>query len=251
MDKTTDNDLKKLFESIHQAYMEDDDAWPIPGMGDKNSKGPKASFPDDPLALSCASYRLYKNEPQRRFTNIELVKATQEDRTHAQAIRSYYTQRYTMKALKGTQLTDYQKKTAEFLSGLYHLTTEEIGLLYKLPYFYEEDQLIEQVVEQTTSYQPKVTPLAAELKDLTEYELTPLLKILVSRKGAEFNHFYFKDQNNHAVVIPCPNNDRFSYTLHGLFKQPKLRVRAYANMTKMEGDTPHVAIKLTAWELVF
>lgn len=247
MDKTLLSDqLRSLFEDLDPAF-----DWDNPNSSKNKKLGPKASFPDDPLALSCASYRLYKNEPARRFTNIELVKATQEDRNYAQAIRSYYTQRYTMKVLKGGTLTEYQQKTANFLSGLYHLHTEETGLLYKLPYFYDEDLLTQQVVEQTTSYQPKITPLAAELKDLTEYELTPLLKILVSRKGAEYNHFYFKDQNNHAVVIPCSLNDRFSYTLHSLFKQPKLKVRAYANMNKMESDTPHVAIKLTAWELVF
>ena len=86
---------------------------------------PRASFPDDPLALSCASYRLYKQDPHRRFTNIDSVNATQEDRIQAQAIRDYYNQRYTMRVLKGGQLTEYQQKTAQFLSGLHHLTTEE------------------------------------------------------------------------------------------------------------------------------
>jgi hypothetical protein len=130
-------DLKDLFKQ-----------W---GMDIKNTadcttvdQSPKASFSDDPLALSCASYRLYKEQPQFRFTNIDLVKATQEDRNQAQAIRDYYTQRYTMQVLKGGQLTEYQQKTAQFLSGLHHLTTEELGLLYKLPYFYEEDQTYEE-----------------------------------------------------------------------------------------------------------
>lgn len=244
MDKTTlSTQLKDLFNSFDPSSN-----WT---MDDNYSVKTKASFPDDPLALSCASYRIYKENPARRFTNIDLVNATQEDRIQAQAIRDYYNQRYTMKALKGKELTEYQKKTAQFLSGLYHLTTEEIGLLYKLPYFYDEDLLVEQVVNQTTSYTPQMTPLVAELKDLTEYELTPLVKVLISRKRSEFTHFYFKDQHGHAVLITCPHNDRFAYTLNKLFDRPILKVRANASVTDIHPENKHYVKRLNMWELVF
>ena len=103
MDKTTLSDqLKNLFESLDPnkdndnivyELFEDYEADSTSGRRQYKPAAPRAKFMDDPLALSCASYRIYKNEPARRFTNIDTVKATAEDRAHAQAIRDYYNAR--------------------------------------------------------------------------------------------------------------------------------------------------------------
>ena len=212
----------------------------------KFNSSPKATFSDDPLALSCASYRIYKNEPTRRFTNIDVVKATQEDRNQAQAIRSHYSNVYTMKVLKGRALTEYQQKTAEFLSGLYHLTTEELGLLYKLPYFYEEDLALELITTKTVSAEFTLP----HLSELAEYTLTPLVEILKSRKSNEWTEFVYQDQNNHAVMIIVRAGDNMAHMLRGLFRQPSIRVQAHTAVIKLDTEQPHNAKKLTAWELV-
>jgi hypothetical protein len=222
------------------------DVDPMPGMILEKDQSPKATFSDDPLALSCASYRIYKEEPARRFTNIDLVKATQEDRVHAQAIRDYYNQRYTMRVLKGGQLTEYQQKAAQFLSGLHHLTTEELGLLYKLPYFYQEDCALEQVVATTVSVEFQLP----HLSQLTDYTLTPVVEILKSRKGGEWTEFVYQDQHNHAVMIVVRASDNMVHMLRGLFRQPCIRVQAHTAIAKLDTEQPHNAKKLTAWELV-
>jgi hypothetical protein len=231
-------DLKDLFKQ----WATDLD----PRMILEKDQSPKATFSDDPLALSCASYRIYKEEPARRFTNIDLVKATQEDRVHAQAIRDYYNQRYTMRVLKGGQLTEYQQKTAQFLSGLHHLTTEELGLLYKLPYFYEEDRALGQVVATTASVEFQLP----HLSQLTDYTLTPVVEILKSRKGGESVEFVYRDQRNHAVMIVVRAGDNMVHMLRGLFRQPCIRVQAHTVVVKLDTEQPHNIKKLTAWELV-
>jgi hypothetical protein len=213
----------------------------------KFNASPKATFSDDPLALSCASYRIYKNEPARRFTNIDVVKATQEDRNQAQAIRSYYSNAYTMKVLKGRALTEYQQKTAEFLSGLYHLTTEELGLLYKLPYFYEEDLALDLITTKTVSAEFTLP----HLSEITEYTLTPVVEILKSRKGNEWTEFVYQDQNNHAVLIECRGADTFLSMLRGLFQQPKIQVRSYTKLVAFDGPHDEKGLKLFGWELNF
>ena len=212
----------------------------------KLDRSPRATFSDDPLALSCASYRIYKNDPARRFTNIDVVKATQEDRNQAQAIRSHYSNVYTMKVLKGRALTEYQQKTAEFLSGLYHLTTEELGLLYKLPYFYEEDLALELITTKTVSAEFTLP----HLSQLTEYTLTPIVEILKSRKGNEWTEFVYQDQCSHAVMIVVRAGDNMAHMLRGLFRQPSIRVQAHTAVIKLDSEQPHNAKKLTAWELV-
>lgn len=244
-------DLKKLFDSldptkdsdtvVYSLFEEDDDS----GNRKHKPAAPRATFMDDPLALSCASYRIYQNEPARRFTNIDTVKATAEDRVHAQAIRDYYNQRYTMKALKGQRLTDYQQKAAQFLSGLYHLTVEEVGMLYKLPYFYDEDLAVEDIVKHTVSYDNTTVAVEQELT------LTPYKKIHVTRKGAsDFIHYYYQDQNQQAVVIMCPLTDRFKPMIEGLFNQASIRIKGFVFPTDIGADTKHFAKKLGNWELV-
>jgi hypothetical protein len=213
---------------------------------EKLSKSARASFSDDPLALSCASYRIYKNDSARRFTDLDSLKATQEDRNQAHAIRSYYSNAYTMKVLKGRPLTEYQQKTAEFLSGLYHLTTDELGLLYKLPYFYEEDLALDTVIAQTVNVEFKLP----HLSEMTEYTLTPLIEILKSRKGAEIVEFVYRDQHNHAVIIVVRAGDNMAHMLRGLFRQPYIRVQAHTAVIKLDSEQPHNAKKLTAWELI-
>jgi hypothetical protein len=234
-------DLKDLF-----SQWADDFADPMPGMTQDKYQSPKASFSDDPLALSCASYRLYKEEPQRRFTNIDLVNATSEDRVQAQSIRDYYNQRYTMRVLKGRQLTEYQQKTAQFLSGLHHLTTEELGLLYKLPYFYEEDRALEQVVAQTVSTEFRLP----HVSEMTEYTLVPLVEIFKSRKGGEFVEFVYQDQNNQAVMIIVRAGDNMVAMLRGLFRQPSIKVQGHTAVVKLDTEQDHNVRKLTMWELV-
>lgn len=231
-------DLKDLFKQ----WATDLD----PGMILDKDQSPKATFSDDPLALSCASYRIYKEEPARRFVNIDLVKATQEDRVHAQAIRDYYNQRYTMRVLKGGQLTEYQQKAAQFLSGLHHLTTKELGLLYKLPYFYEEDRALEQVVAITASVKFQLP----HLSQLTDYTLAPVVEILKSRKGGESVEFVYRNQHNHAVMIVVRASDNMVHMLQGLFRQPCIRVKAHAAIVKLDTEQDHNVKKLTVWELV-
>jgi hypothetical protein len=231
-------DLKDLFKQ----WATDLD----PGMILDKDQSPKATFSDDPLALSCASYRIYKEEPARRFVNIDTVKAIQEDRVHARAIRDHYTQRYTMRVLKGRQLTEYQQKAAQFLSGLHHLTTEELGLLYKLPYFYEEDLALGMITTKTVSAEFTLP----HLSEITEYTLTPLVEILKSRKGGEWTEFVYQDQNNYAVMIVIRASDNMAHMLRGLFRQPKIQVQAHTTVVKLDTDQPHNAKKLTAWELV-
>lgn len=238
---TSVTDLKDLFK---QWANDLDDPYANGYSNTVKIQPPKAVFVDDPLALSCASWRITKNDPERRWSNIDLVKATQEDRTMAQQIRDYYNQRYTMQALKGRQLTEYQQKTAQFLSGLHHLTTDELGLLYKLPYFYTEDRGIDGIVELTTSYEQ------SPRRDHAEYTLTPVKEIFRTRKSGEIVQFWYKDQDNHAVLIECRATDNLSTMLRGLFKQPKIQVQSYTKLVGFDGPHEHCGLKLFAWSLV-
>ena len=126
------------------------------------------------------------------------------------------------------------------------LFRSEVGMLYKLPYFYDEDLALEHVVENTVSY--TTTTVAVE----QELTLTPYKKVHVTRKGAsDFIHYYYQDQDRHAVIIICPLTDRFNPMIEGLFKQTQIRVRGFVFPTDIGLNDKHFAKKLGRWELVF
>lgn len=251
MNKTDLSDqLRNLFESLDVGTPNTKD-WIVDydTAGGYNNldklQSPKASFSDDPLALSCASWRIFKDTPERRWTNLDVVKATSEDRAMAQQIRDYYNQRYTMQALRGRQLTEYQQKTAQFLSGLYHLKTDELGLLYKLPYFYTEDIGIDSVIESTQSYERSLN------RTHDRYTLTPVKQIFRTRKSGETVQFWYRDQDQHAVLIQCKGTDPLLPMLRGLFSQPQIQVQSYVKFAAFDGPHEQKALKLFSWELVF
>lgn len=253
MNKTDlSKDLKKLFESLDvgntKEWIIDYDADPYANgysNATKRQDSPVAKFSDDPLSLSCASWRIFKDTPERRWTNLDVVKASSEDRAMAQNIRDYYNQRYTMQALKGRQLTEYQQKTAQFLSGLHHLKTDELGLLYKLPYFYTEDCGIDSVIESTVSYEQPLN------RTHDRYTLTPVKQIFRTRKSGEMVQFWYRDQDRHAVLIECRGTDPLLSVLRGLFWQPQIQVQSYVKLVGFNGPHEEKGIKLFSWELVF
>ena len=124
MDKSTISDqLKELFESLDPSkdsdwivHDIDDEGMPNGGYRKFKPSSPIATFRDDPVALSCAAYRRWLEVPGDRWASFEYLKVTDEDRKQALALRNYYSGRYTMQALTG-QLSEYQKKCADFLAG--------------------------------------------------------------------------------------------------------------------------------------
>ena len=59
------------------------------------------NFSDDPIALSWASYHVWKKFPARRWVDLKDVEAHDWDREIAAATRKYYRDRFTVQALKG------------------------------------------------------------------------------------------------------------------------------------------------------
>ena len=112
---------------------------------------PDATFDEDPLALSVTSYLIWKNNPVRRWVPVnEVGRPTPEARELAHEIRKYYLHRGTMKVLQGHTPTDFQYKMNGFLADIRPLKIDELGLLYRLPYFYQEDLALDRVFEGAT-----------------------------------------------------------------------------------------------------
>lgn len=149
------------------------------------------AFKQDPIACACASYRVWKENPARRWEDIERVVVWQDDIDQAQALRKYYRERLVMSALKncGGNTSEFRRKLGALVTDQLEITKDEIGILYRLPYFYAEDLDIDYVVENTANSKA-ISPVPADSHPMT-MTFQPLRKILRSRRSGEINQYWW------------------------------------------------------------
>ena len=98
-------------------------------------------FQDDPIALSCASYRKsIETDMAVRFTELSSVTATDEDHDQAESIRKYYADRVVFRTLTNDKpLTAFYRDLYELVTRSVEMQRRHEGMIYRLPYFYAED----------------------------------------------------------------------------------------------------------------
>lgn len=156
---------------------------------------------EDPLALSWAAYNNWMANQTIRFTPLSDIEPKDEDYSLAEQTRSYYRDKLAIKALKGAPLTKFQNELYSMLNGS-EFMSDQLGMLYKLPYFYTEDRAHERIYEKAHSLKA-FKPQGAQRICV----LSPIEKILVSRRNAERYEYWFRDINQHPVcIIVAANN---------------------------------------------
>lgn len=195
---------------------------------------PDAHFSDDPLALSVTSYLIWKNNPHRRWVPVsEVGRPTMEAREMAQEMRKYYLQRSTMKVLSGQTPTDFQYKMNAFLADIRPLKIDEQGLLYRLPYFYQEDLALDRIFEGAEQIENDGPILYSVTNHTT---LTPIMEVLKSRRSGDFCQFWFYDTGNQRCVYEVKSDNKLLSLFRSLFKQEKLPVTCYSKMETLRGS---------------
>jgi hypothetical protein len=204
---------------------------------------PDATFDEDPLALSVTSYLIWKSNPSRRWTPVnEVGRPTPEARDMAHEIRRYYLQRNTMKVLMGQQPTEFQYKMNGFLSDIRPLKLDELGLLYRIPYFYQEDLALDKIFEGANQVEIDSPGLYTVTSHTT---LTPKCEVLRSRKGSDYIQFWFTNTSGERCVYDVKSDNKLLSVFRSLFKQPELTIKAYAKMEHLKGSH----IKTRYWRL--
>lgn len=204
---------------------------------------PDAHFDEDPLALSVTSYLIWKKNPSRRWVPVnEVGRPTPEARDIAHEIRKYYLQRNTMKVLMGQTPTEFQYKMNGFLADTRPLKIDELGLLYRIPYFYQEDLALDQIFEGATQIELD-GPLLYSVTSHTI--LTPIREVLKSRKNGDYIQFWFADTSNQRCVYDVKADNKLLSVFRSLFKLPELKVSSHSKMEAMRGSH----IKTRYWRM--
>lgn len=189
-------------------------------------------FVDDPVALACCAWR------HREYMDLANARPTDEDRALAVKVRRHFVEKLTLERLKNERVSEFRQKLGAFLVGNHQLLENEIGLLYRLPYFYFEDQFQQELIDKVAQV-PVVQPATQRV------QLTPLSSTVIKRRSGDVQQYWWIDSEYrpyclsirtsadnqnlyqsiwqfhsisveaHMFVRPFPGTERYFYKLVG------------------------------------
>ena len=210
-------DMRTMLRGVD--LIEDEEPW-VTWDRDQAVKK-QVALTDDPIAMSCASYRLWK-ESGARWLELEQMKPTADDRVQANDIRSYYRGRLTWSALKGQNtVSQFRKKLHALVTGNLDITKDELGILYRLPYFYAEDTAVDEVIAVTddSNMVSKIHGLTTPLEITTQFRL--LRQVLYSRRACEYHHYWLaSDFDSAPFMIAVDTKNNMASLLESVLARP-------------------------------
>jgi len=186
------------------------------GNRDKYAGSPAVKFNDDPVALSIANYKIGQQNPGNRWNDLDDIIATVDDHAEAAALRKYYGHRFTLAALAGKNRSQFRRKMASFLMGQHEILRSELGMVYRLPYFYAEDQAIDRVIESTVA----VDAVDRFIKSITaKFTLDQI--VLRSRNAGDYYQYWLRsDQDFYPYMISIKSDNPFKSMLESALRKP-------------------------------
>jgi len=171
-------------------------------------------FKDDPVALAWASYRRFKDHGSR-WVDLDDVTATPEDYEKSAEIRKYYADRIMITMLRSKTVSEFRRKLYGVVTNTLQLNKADIGLLHRLPYFYEEDLAIDRVVAQTQGITVQVPA------ERVTAQFTVLERIFKTRKSGEYTQFWLQsDQHTAPFMLIIKNDNPYFRFVTKILQQP-------------------------------
>lgn len=186
---------------------------------------------EDPLALSWASYRHWIMGGGR-WPSFDILEVQDVDRRQGQAMRSYYRGRLTWQQLKNRhELSSFRSRLAALLIDQEPLVEGDLGILYRLPYFWIEDQAHDRVF----ANRPVLSVLPVKHQDI-ETQLTLIETVLVSRRSRERIQFWFEsDTGSVPVMLTVTEDNPLKTLLISLLDRGPVALRATLQPVHMRG----------------
>lgn len=192
---------------------------------DFDTKPPEALVvAEDPIALSCAAHRLWQKTSVNRWPDLDDVVAEPQDHTQSQAIRKYYADRLIINLLQQErEVSSFRRKLYGVVTNSAQVTKAELGMIYRLPYFYAEDTALDQLVADTTSAE------VYRMGDEFTGEFVLKQRITKSRRSGEFVQFWLTRTGDTAAygVMMKSDNPLLSLLTSVLDRPVTLKARAW------------------------
>ena len=188
------------------------------------------NFEHDPLALSWACYRRsVADNVSAYFPDLSSVTPIAEDFAKAEESRAFYRDRIMFDKIRYSTVSRFRNDLYVMLSTG-QITSENIGMLYKIPYFYTEDtakQNLKQIFHGHEIKKQHGLFNGAVAMDLT---LMPKAKVRRFRRSNDILEFWLADQRNRPYMTMVAKNNPLLKLWESVFKTPCLDVRAYAGV---------------------
>ena len=200
-----------------------------------------AIFKEDPIALSCASYRrAIETEMAVRFQDLNQCLAHPQDYAMADQVRQYYQNKIAVKTLTSQRpLTQFYHDLYELLLGDVELQQRHVGMIHRLPYFYVEDQdreKLRQLIQDRSLKEDWIRNAMRQLANKETHTLWPLMKIFRSRQGGETKEYWFHNEAGQPVLWSVANTNPLRSVVDGFFVQKKITVSAYFYIGQVRGQ---------------
>lgn len=200
-----------------------------------------AVFKEDPIALSCASYRrAVETEMAVRFQDLNHCVARSDDYEMANQVRQYYRNKIAVKTLTSQQpLTPFYHDLYELLLGEVELQQRHIGMIHRLPYFYVEDQAreqLQQLIKDKSLMLDWIGNAMLKVGGKEKHTLRPLMKIFRSRRGSEAQEYWFQNQFGKPVMWSVLNGNPLRSVVDSLFVRSQITVSAYFYTGQVRGQ---------------
>ena len=190
-------------------------------MPDLYIDNPKLKFQDDPVVLSCASWRIGESGGGLWSDLETITNVTEEDRVLGASIRKHFLDQLVMAKLRGQKVSDWRAKLGAFLVGNHELTKAEIGMLYRLPYFYHEDQAVANVMKLT---KPVPAFLRTHPSGPLVWNLHSVERVVQYRRANDTTQFWFCDEQRCPVMVAVSHKNNLHGVMDSLFDSGSISV---------------------------
>jgi len=184
----------------------------------------------DIIALSCVAKRLKMPISPDSMGNLaKHIRA--EDYLESKAIRTFYNGKLTVAQLRGDNITNFRRDLIRLLNtpmnedGKYSYPKKFIGMIYKLPYFYEYDRsLIDDVFGSEYHDILKSIP---NHNNKANVSLTFIRKMDARRKRLPYTEYWFMDELDNRVVLTVDKHNPLNVLLERHVESNDIRVEGY------------------------
>lgn len=192
---------------------------------------------DDPFALSVASWRkAIESNYTIRWTPIADCRATDADRIRAAEMKKFYRDKIALRALKDAKMTQFNHDLYNVLNTG-QVTYQQMGMLLRLPYFYQEDLDRMELKQQVNRLPHRRITLAQALQnERVTHQLKPVKKIFMGRKGSELWEYWFVTEFNDPVCWTVKTTNPLISVVEGLFDQACCWIEGSFQTGQRRGD---------------
>jgi hypothetical protein len=170
----------------------------------------------DLLAVSCHLWRNFKDNWEKRYLSLKeaakTLNLTQIDYYNAELVADYFSKHILIKQLKG-DLTDFQKSVLTFItSDRMSYDSDKPGLIYRLPEYYETDQLL--IKMKDAYYNHDYVSINS---NFSRY-MKPILKVKRNTVQLKVDQYWLIDiETNNLVMIDVDSKNQIKYIWDHMF----------------------------------